>query len=96
MTTGSQQSGLMSAAVERCEAQRKERKRDRERGKKEEENMREEEEEEEEKDPLTLKDTGPNCLRLKISAQGSKASLVPAVAKEENWCADSQIVLMVV
>lgn len=26
----------------------------------------------------------------------SEASLVPAVAKEENWCADSQIVLMVV
>lgn len=54
------------------------------------------EEEEEKKDPLTLKDTGPNCLRLKISAQGSEASLVPAVAKEEYWCADSQIALMVV
>lgn len=50
----------MSAAVGRREDQRSERggrkKRKREARRK--------------KDPLTLKDTGPNCLRLKISAQG--------------------------
>lgn len=57
------------------------------------ESKKDEEENREEEDLLTLKDTGPNCLRLKIWARGSD----PAVAKEkENWCADSHTVLVVV